>query len=266
MLFSWRSRLDFVAGDNSGVIHQLRALGVAPGDLLLVHAAFSKIRPVDGGPAGVIAALLQAIGPTGTLVMPSMSDDDEHPFDARQTTCLAMGIVAETFWRMPGVLRSDSPHAFAAIGPAAAQITADHPIELPHGLNSPVGRVNELDGKILLLGAGHDANTTIHLAESLAGVRYRLAKTAVVWRNGELATVAYTETDHCCERFNLVDGWLDEIGAQRRGRVGHADARLMRAADVTAIVTERLRADETVFLHQPGVDEECDAARASIPP
>jgi len=73
-----------------------------------------------------VAALLQAIGPTGTLVMPSMSDDDQHPFDARTTSCLAMGIVAETFWRMPGVLRSDSPHAFAAVGPEAARITADH--------------------------------------------------------------------------------------------------------------------------------------------
>jgi aminoglycoside 3-N-acetyltransferase len=252
-------------GDNGELIHQLRAVGVTPGDVLLVHAAFSKIRPVDGGPTGLIAALLEAIAPGGTLVMPSMSDDDEHPFDARKTTCRAMGIVAETFWRMPGVLRSDSPHAFAAIGPAAARITAAHPIEVPHGLNSPVGRVYDLDGKILLLGAGHDANTTIHLAESLAGVRYRLAKTAVVWRNGELATVAYTETDHCCERFHLVGGWLDEIGAQRRGQVGHADARLMRAADVVAVVTEHLRTNETVFLHERGVDEECDAARASIP-
>jgi aminoglycoside 3-N-acetyltransferase len=247
------------------VIQQLGALGVAAGDVLLVHAAFSRIRPVNGGPAGLIAALLEAIGPAGTLVMPSMSDDDEHPFDACRTACLAMGIVADTFWRMPGVLRSDSPHAFAAIGPEAARITAEHPIEVPHGLNSPVGRVYDLDGKILLLGAGHDANTTIHLAESLAGVRYRLAKTAVVWRNGEPATVAYTETDHCCERFNLIDGWLDEIGAQRHGRVGHAGARLMRAADVVAVATERLRGNETVFLHERGVDAECDAARASIP-
>ena len=66
----------------------------------------------------------------GLSIRRYFTTEDEHPFDARQTTCLAMGIVAETFWRMPGVLRSDSPHAFAAIGPAAARITADHPIEL----------------------------------------------------------------------------------------------------------------------------------------
>jgi len=82
-----------------------------------------------------------------------------------------MGVVADTFWRLPGVLRSDSPHAFAAQGPQAAWITA-RIRGFPHGLDSPAGRVYELDGQVLLLGVGHDDNTTTHLAESLGGVRY----------------------------------------------------------------------------------------------
>src|SRR5688572_12193244 len=36
---------------------QLRDLGVQPGDVLLVHTAFSKVAPVEGGPDGLIAAL-----------------------------------------------------------------------------------------------------------------------------------------------------------------------------------------------------------------
>jgi len=86
------------------------------------------------------------------------------------------------FWRMPGVLRSDSPHAFAAVGPRAAEITAPHPVDVPHGPDSPVGRALALDGQVLLIGVGHDANTTIHLAEILAGVRYRLPAHATVLR------------------------------------------------------------------------------------
>ena len=101
--------------------------------------------------------------------MPSMTEDDDHPFDPRQTPCTGMGVVAQTFWQQPAVMRSDSPHAFAASGPQASHITAPHPVDLPHGLNSPVGRVYELDGQVLLLGVGHDSNTTIHLAEHLAG-------------------------------------------------------------------------------------------------
>jgi aminoglycoside 3-N-acetyltransferase len=48
--------------------------------------------------------------------MPSMADDDNVPFDRAHSACRTVGVVADTFWRMPGVLRSDSPHAFAAHG------------------------------------------------------------------------------------------------------------------------------------------------------
>jgi aminoglycoside N3'-acetyltransferase len=249
---------------NPELIAQLLELGVTPGAVLLVHASFSKVGPVEGGPEGLIGALQAALGPNGTLVMPSMSDDDDHPFDPRKTPCLGMGVVAETFWRTPNVLRSDSPHAFAAIGPAAARITADHPLDVPHGLNSPVGRVYELDGQILMLGVGHDANTTIHLAEALAGVRYRRPKSVMIMQAGQLTRYCYSEIDHCCDNFNLVDEWLDAETGQRRGHVGHGEARLAGSRTVVATVCARLRANETVFLHEPGVDIQCDEARASI--
>jgi len=242
----------------------LLELGVTPGGVLLVHSSFSRVGPVEGGPGALILALQAALGPTGTLVMPSMSDDDDHPFDRRATPCLGMGVLAETFWRTRGVLRSDSPHAFAAVGPQAARITADHPIDVPHGLNSPVGRVYELDGQILMLGVGHDANTTVHLAEALEGVRYHRQKFATIMQGGQAVRCCYNEIDHCCDKFTLVDQWLDAEERQRRGRVGHGEARLAGSREVVEVVRARLRADETVFLHEPGVDIECDEARASI--
>jgi aminoglycoside 3-N-acetyltransferase len=244
---------------------QLLALGVERGGVLVVHTAFSKVGPVVGGPRGLVEALQSALGPTGTLVMPSMSDDDDHPFDVAETPCRSMGVVAEAFWRMHGVLRSDSPHAFAAIGPRAAEIVAPHPVDVPHGIDSPVGRVYEMAGQVLLLGVGHDANTTVHLAESLAGVRYRADKYVMVWRDGEIVRRDYQETDHCCEMFSKLDGWLDERGSQRRGAVGHGEARLARSRDVVEVAVPRLREDETAFLHPSGVCEECDCARASLP-
>lgn len=252
--------------DPRQVSEELARLGIEPGGVLLVHTSFSRTGPIAGGPAGLIAALRAALGPDGTLVMPSMTDDDEHPFDPRRTPCLGMGVVADTFWRMPGVLRSDSPHAFAAIGPRAETILAPHPVDLPHGPDSPVGVVRDLDGQVLLLGAEQDGNTTIHLGEYLAGVRYRRPKSLTVVRDGRPAVVHYAEIDHCCERFALVDEWLDTANLQRRGRVGRAVARLMRSRDLVDVVVERLRADETAFLHPVGVDVECDEARASVGP
>jgi len=246
------------------VRQQLHDLGVPSGVVLLVHSAFSKVRPVERGPSGLIAALEAAVGPDGTLVMPSMTDDDDHPFDAATTPCRGLGVVADTFWRLPGVLRSSNPHAFAAKGPAAPSIIAPHPVDFPHGPNSPVGRVHDLDGLVLLLGVGHDADTTVHLAESLAGVRYRRPKHVTVLQGGRVVSLPYLEIDHCCQNFSLVDDWLDAAHLQQRGIVGHAEARLARSRAIVEIVTAQLRLRETAFLHPHGVDDECDEARASL--
>jgi aminoglycoside N3'-acetyltransferase len=204
----------------SQLIRQFDLLGVEAGGVLLVHAAFSQIAPVEGGPRGLIEALLATLGERGTLVMPSMADDDDTPFDRRSMPCRAVGVLADSFWRMHGVLRSDSPHAFAAIGPQAARITLPHPVDVPHGLDSPPGRVHELDGQVLLLGVGHDCDTTIHVAEDIAGVRYRQPKHATVTEDGRPKRYEYGETDHCCENFRLLDSWLEADGRQRRGCVG----------------------------------------------
>jgi aminoglycoside 3-N-acetyltransferase len=242
------------------LLSQLSSLGVEPGGVLLVHTALSRVQT---SPHDLIEALRAALGPEGTLVMPSMCDDDDIPFDRASAACRGVGLVADTFWRMPGVLRSDNPHAFAACGPQAARITQPHPVDIPHGLDSPPGRVYELIGQVLLLGVGHDADTTIHVAEQLAGVRYRLPKYATVLENGRPRRYEYGETDHCCERFGLLDEWLG--AKQRRGIVGRGEARLARSRDIVAAALEHLREDETVFLHPAGGPcGECNEARASL--
>lgn len=244
------------------LVEQLLALGVEPGGVLVVHAAFSEVRPVEGGPRGLIDSLQAALGPAGTLAMPSMADVDDEPFRPEATPCMAMGIVADTFRRLPGVVRSDSPHAFAARGTHAAALTRPHPVEIPHGPESPVGRLYELDAQVLLLGVGHEADTTIHLAENLAGVRYRLPSRSTVLRDGRAVTVRYSEVDHCCENFSLMDGWLEAQGAQRRGRVGRASARLARSREIVHAALAHLKECETVFLHPAGACADCDEARA----
>ena len=248
------------------VVEQLRAIGVERGGVLLVHASFRAVRPVEGGPAGLIEALRDVLGPDGTLVMPSWTGDDGTPFDPGSTPASEdLGVVAETFWRMPGVLRSDHPFAFAAAGPHAAQVTADPLPVPPHIPASPVGRVHDLDGQVLLLGMNHDADTTVHLGELIAGVPYRIPKHITVLRNGSPVRVEYGENDICGERFALVDVWLRERGRQSEGPVGHADARLARSRDVVAAVTQHLAADPLLFLHPAGAGcEECDEARRSL--
>lgn len=246
------------------LVAQLRGLGVREGGVLLVHTSFRAVRPVEGGPAGLIDALLQAVGPRGTLVMPSWTGDDEEPFDPAATPASAdLGVVADTFWRLPGVVRSGHPFAFAAMGPLAEQITRDLLPLPPHIRESPVGRVHELDGQVLLLGVGHDADTTLHLAELIADVPYRVRKHITVLQDGRPVRVPYGENDHCCERFTLADEWLR--GLQREACVGNAPARLARSRDIVQAALAHLAHDPLVFLHPPDAGcADCDAARASV--
>lgn len=235
-------------------------LGIRRGGVLLVHTSFRAVGAYDGGPLGLIGDLRAALGPGGTVVMPTMTDG-EAVFDPKTTPTVQMGIVAETFWRQPGVVRSTHPGgSFAAAGPHAAAICADQPLEPPHGPDSPVGRVHDLGGQILLIGVGHSENTSLHLAEAIAGVPYSVKHPTVVAPG---VTVDIAETDHCCQGFLQVHGWMK--GRERDGKIGNAHARLVESKELVAVAVEKLRADPLVFLCAPEKRcEECDHARASV--
>jgi aminoglycoside 3-N-acetyltransferase-4 len=248
------------------LVRQLRDLGIVPGDVLLVHTSFRAVRPLAGGPLTLIAGLREALGPEGTLVMPSWSGNDDEPFDHSTSSANPdLGVTADMFWRLPGVRRSDHLQAFAASGPAAEAILAD-PLPLPpHIPASPVGRVHDHDGKVLLLGVGHDANTSLHLAELIAEVPYRSPSYCTILQDGRPVRIDYGENNHCCVRFALADEWLRRAGLQSQGLVGHAQARLMRSRDLVRLAVAQLTRDPLLFLHQPEDGcAECDEARASI--
>jgi aminoglycoside 3-N-acetyltransferase-4 len=125
--------------------------------------------------------------------------------------------------------------------------------------------VHDLDGQVLLLGVGHDADTTLHLAELLAGVPYRLPRYCTVLQDGRRVRIDYAENDHCCARFALADEWLRARDLQSEGPVGHAHARLARARDIVGVALEHLAQDPLLFLHAPSEGcVECDQARDTV--
>ena len=169
----------------------LQALGVGPGMLLNVHSSLSRIGWVVGGAQAVVEALLEVLGPDGTLMMPTHSGQlsdpshwrmppapeswwptirDEMPaYDPVTTPTRKMGAIVEVFRRVPGVERSSHPQtSHAARGPLAERIVAEHPLDSFFGPRTPIGKLYELDGHVLLLGVDHGNNTVLHLAEEKA--------------------------------------------------------------------------------------------------
>lgn len=193
----------------------LLSLGVQPGDVLLVHASLSSLGWVNGGPVAVIQALLQAVGPEGTIVMPTQSANLSEPanwgapavpaawfqtiretmpaYEPGTTPTRDMGRVAELFRTWPGALRSDHPSAsFAARGPLAGQITGHHCLADPLGEDTPLGVLYRLGAKVLLIGVDFDRCTALHLAERRAWPdRPRIAEGAPLMRDGQRQWVAF---------------------------------------------------------------------------
>lgn len=233
----------------------LRALGLEPGMTVLMHSSLRAVAPwVVGGATAVILALEAVLTVQGALVMPchsaELSDptDWQHPpvpshwwplilqempaYQPDLTPTRSMGVIPENFRKQDGVLRSDHPQtSFAAWGEAARFITAEHALNASLGEQSPLGRIYDLDGWVLLLGVGHDANTSLHLAEYRANFpgkalcRYgapMLVDGVRQWVNFEDLSFDNTE-----DFPTIGAAFAQETGLVRSGRVGNAAAQLL---------------------------------------
>ena len=166
----------------------LQKVGLSTGSNLMVHSAMSKIGWVIGGAQTVVSALIECVGPKGTLVMPAATPYCLHPnqwgdnsipedwipkiadnlplFDIKHTPT-TMGAIPETFRNWEGTLRSNHPiSSVCAYGKLAQQVVETHQLELSEGPNTPYEKLYTHDFKILLLGVGFNRCTMLHFGES----------------------------------------------------------------------------------------------------
>ncbi|OQR63260.1 AAC(3) family N-acetyltransferase [Streptomyces maremycinicus] len=232
---------------------ELRALGVEPGEILLVHSSLRSLGWVCGGAVAVVRGLLDAIGPDGTLVVPTQSGDLSDPalwsrppvpaqwweriratmpaYDPLITPSRGVGVIPETVRTWPGALRSAHPHtSFAALGARAAELVDGHAPDCRLGERSPLARLERAGARVLLLGTGYLTCTSFHLAE------YRIPAPLVeVGRPGPGGTwEVVTEVSIDSDRFDELGHDFERDRDVVRGTVGAADVRLFPVADAVA--------------------------------
>lgn len=222
----------------AGIVMDLRALGLKSGDELVVHSSLSSLGRVEGGAETVVDALLEVVGDKGTIVAPTFTSGvvESEPFDP-ETTASQTGAVTEALRTRADAVRSEHPtHSVAAIGPAAETLTANHAYDRSLGRNSPLHRLARRDGQILLLGVGHDRNSSIHVAEALASLAYRTGtKEVLVSGDDGTATTVDVSRVGCGRGFPVLEPVAEQAGLLTHGKVGEADAQLMDGEDILRV-------------------------------
>lgn len=252
--------------DKNGIVHALREVGVREGGILMVHSSLKSLGWVNGGAGAVIEALLQAIGPDGTLLMPTITgaatDAPNHPpiFDVIESPGWT-GRLPETLRRWPGARRSWHPtHSVAALGPAAEHLLRDHHRSpTPCGWNTPYGRLIHEGGKVLFIGVTFDCCTLMHAFEEFAGVDYHMQKEPVdcviIPPPGEgvrfTARLGLHWWNPAAPRdFPAMEPALREAGALTLGHAGPAPLRLLDARLAHDIVMAELKKNPRALLKQ----------------
>ena len=252
----------------ASIAEGLRVLGLAAGDIVCVHAGMKSLGLVIGGTRTVVEALTATVGPDGTIMMPAFSGDLSDPAEWRHPPVLAdrideiraqtpaydpvrtptrgIGQIAEYFRSYPGVRRSPHPQSsFAALGPAADALVAKHPYDNRFGPSSPLGKLVDLDGKILLIGAPHDTVSLFHMTQHLVGDYPKIDKAAPVIERGERRWVAYRDVEYPIEWFVQGVAALVKGGIARTGYLGAAACLTFSAAPAIEFLVDWRRRNTT---------------------
>ena len=239
------------------LIQQFKAVGIASGDSLLVHASLSKIGFVENGPQTVVEALLEVVGQEGNLLMPNSPNTsfqldyirDLMVFDVLNDRS-GLGAISEFFRKLPHAVRSAHPtEPVSCVGSDAEWFTADHFGELtPYTSKSPFAKLSQKGGKILYLGVTLDnAGTNLHtLEDAVSHFIYpvysdELFMVDIRFPDGSVRSMQTKVHNPIQSKERRCDGLIPlfiEKGVMKKVRIGQADSLLVDAKGMLEVMIE----------------------------
>ena len=239
------------------IVEALTKVGVTKGQNIMVHTSLSSLGFVCGGAQPVIEALLDAVGEEGTIMMPTQSWKNLDPttgvhweepeewwqiirdnwpaYDKNITPTNTMGAVAEMFRSWPGTLRSDHPaRSVAANGKHGVYLTSNHDLSNIFGEGSPIGKLYELDGYVLLIGVGYDKNTSLHLADVRASYpgKHDCTEYSAIIENGERVWKSYQTLFVDGEDFDAIGEAFEKTCTVKKAPLGNGTITLMKQREL----------------------------------
>lgn len=210
-----------------------------------------------------LAALLEVLGPGGTVVVPTFTQQVGRfgvPYVHEETTSLT-GIFGEYLRKRPDSLRSLHPvFSVTAVGRLKEAVCADvSPVAF--GADSAFDRLVTLGGKAVCLGfeyySGHIVSL-MHHVETMFGVPYYYNKivSAPVSRAGApvdrvfVINVKYLGLDCEFDYRRYIDT-LARRGRLRQARVGDGEVYAVALRDMVADGVSLLKDDVHAFLDHP---------------
>lgn len=208
------------------LIEQFKEVGLKSTDTVLIHTSLSKLGFIIGGVQTVLEALFETLS-EGTLVMPTHTGDLsdpkhwQHPpvpkawhdtirahmpvFHKERTPTRGMGKVAQQFLCLKNVLRSNHPQvSFSAYGPNAETIIKDHHLTPMFGWTSPLGKIYQGRGKILMLGAPLSTCTAFHLSEIISESVGKCQDGTPVIEDGKKSFKMFEDYDYDADDFEKL--------------------------------------------------------------
>jgi aminoglycoside 3-N-acetyltransferase len=235
--------------------------GLGAGDLVLVHSSLRKLGPVQGGADSVLDALLEVIGPNGTLALPTHTFSvvtDRQPVFHQILTPSNVGTLSNVFRKRSGVVRGLHPtHSVAAIGPLAEKLLEGHEKETtPCSMNSPYVRLRDWNGKVLIIGEGLQCCTLFHACEELAGMTqvcspYLLELFSFTETNEVIPAPTRRHIINTWDQFPTLEPDLLANGALKISSIGDCALRLLDARRACDWLVPELQKDPNLILPKP---------------
>ena len=253
--------MDTVLVTRSSLVRELRAVGVEEGDRILVHTSLNSLGFVVGAALTVVEALIEAVGESGTLVMPTYSGELSNPaewqsppapkewieiirdetqaYDPNLSPTRLMGVVSEYFRNWPGTIRSPHPQSsFTAVGKDAEAIVGDHPCDYRFGPNSPLAKLVAFGGKTIMLGAPEQTCSLYYLSQHRLENNNEITKQAPLIVDGVKQWVPYRDIEYTNHWFNDVTQAMIDAGTVAEVRIGASRSLIIPAKEAVEFVVD----------------------------